>query len=75
MTPQTTNSLEGGAPAVAEASTSHLGRAREPEVKEAPKQPRVLKSSTINRRFPILIDTKIADNAVFSIKLLTKIYL
>ncbi len=36
FTPQTTNSKEGGAPAVAEASTSHLERARESGVKYAP---------------------------------------
>jgi hypothetical protein len=70
----TTKSKAGGEPAMVEASTSHLERAREPGVKYAPLLPGVHKSGTINMRFLTLINIKIAENAVVSIKSLNKNY-
>jgi hypothetical protein len=52
---QLTNSKEEGAPAVAEASTSHFARAKELGAKYAPGHPEYNKNGTKNRRFPILL--------------------
>jgi hypothetical protein len=61
---QATNRKEGRCNFVAKALTSHLGRARPPGV-HAPYPPRVHKNSTINRGFPMIIEIKTAENAVF----------
>jgi hypothetical protein len=73
---QATNRKEVDAPAIVEASTFHLERARYVACSlTCPQPPRVHKDGTINRKFPILIDIKITENAVFPIKSPKKICL
>jgi hypothetical protein len=61
---QATNRKEGRYTFVAKPLTSHLGSSREPGV-HASYPLRVHKNSTINRWFPMIIEIKTAENAVF----------
>jgi hypothetical protein len=67
LTPQATNVKEGGAPSVAEASTSHLESATDSGVDTPPSHPEYTKKrhhKSMNRWFPALIGTKIIENTV-----------